>query len=213
MPHRHASRVGAGLAREVEYRMMFSRRLAQVLVSATLIVATAFSPAVGDERLSRDGNDANGPLDIAWIKHAHRINSRDVRQLVHTVRLYEPWPVEELRHRGYIHLFFQLAGHRNNPQERTLWITYEDGKLEAKMYSTLGDPPKFLANVTMWRPDPKTVKVAFRKRLLRHREFARYKWGALSFVEERHRLCPGPEDCDDFAPDLRNGKNYVTHRL
>jgi hypothetical protein len=170
-------------------------------------------PATADERRSRDGDDASGPLDIAWIKHAHRINASDVHQLVHTVRLYQPWPVEQLRHRGYILLFFQLPGHRGNPEERTLWITYRRGSLQAKMYNTLGDPPRFLARVTLWRPNPTTVKVAFRKRLLRHRDFDRYEWGALSFVEERHRLCGGSQDCDDFAPDLRNGKNYVAHRL
>ena len=170
-------------------------------------------PAGADQRRARDADDTKGPLDIAWIKHGHRTNTRGVRQLVHTVRLYKRWPARRLRHRGYVHLFFQLRGHPGNPEERTLWIVYEKGKLRARMYNALGDPPKFLANVGLWRPDGRTVKVTFRKSLLRRRPFDHYKWSALSYIEGGHPLCGRSNGCGDFAPDLKRGKRYLRHDI
>jgi len=178
-----------------------------------VVIGALLVPAGADERRRRDGDDTTGPLDIAWIKHAHRTSPRGVRQLVHTVRLYERWPANRLRHRGYIHLFFQLKGHSGSPEERTLWIIYKDGRLRARMYNTLGDPPKFLAKVGLWRTNGRAVKVAFRKSLLRRRAFSRYRWGALSYIEGDHPLCDRSQGCGDFAPDLRRGKRYVRHEL
>lgn len=184
-----------------------------LLVAIAVAVGLAVMPAAADQKRVVDGNDTTGPLDIHWIKHAHRTNAKGQRQLVHTVRLYERWPVRRLRHRGYVHLFFQLRGHPGNPEERTLWIIYENGKLKAEMYNTLGDPPKYLRDVRLWRPDGRTVKVAFRKSLLRRRDFNYYKWGALSYIEGRHPLCGRSQGCGDFAPDVRDGKRYVRHQL
>jgi len=171
----------------------------------------ALLPARADNRRRWDGNDTRGPLDIASIKHAHRTNDRGNRQLVHTVRLFEGWPVKRLRHQGYIHLFFQLPGHPGNPEERTLRITYDDGRLRGEMFNSLGDPPRFLAKVAVWRPNPKTVKAAFRKTLLRRRSFDAYQWSALSYVEDRHPLCNRSAGCGDWAPNVRRGKRYVRH--
>ncbi len=80
------------------------------------------------------------------------------------------------------------------------------------MYATLGDPPKRLARVALWRPDWRTVKVAFPKTLLRKR-LERYKWNAMSFVEGRHDLCPRRNGCTDWAPNPENRRRYVTHVL
>lgn len=182
-------------------------------MTVAVIVALGVLPAAADENQVRDGDDTRGPLDIAWIKHGHRTKANGQRQLVHTIRLYERWPVRRLRHRGYIHLFFDLRGHPGNPEERTLWIIYEDGKLKAEMYNTLGDPPKYLGDVPLWRPNGRTVKVAFRKSLLRRRDFDYYKWGALSYIEAGHPLCGRSQGCGDLAPDVGDGKRYVKHDL
>lgn len=134
---------------------------------------------------------------------------KGVPQLVHTVRFHRAWPVKKVRHRGFVHLNFDLRGHRDSPQERSIWITYRKGRLIATMYATLGDPPKRLARVALWRPDWRTVKVAFPKSLLR-RGLERYKWNAMSFVEGRHDACPRRNGCTDWTP---NGRRYVRHVL
>lgn len=186
------------------------RRIGWVLLAMPVAAAPI---ARADTRRWHDGNDARGPLDIAAIAQGHRIGPNGVRQLVHTVRLRRAWPVKKLRHRGFVHLTFDRPGHRGSPPERTVWIVYRRGRLVATMYNTLGDPPKRLARVALWRPDWRTVKVAFPKTLLKRRGLERYKWDALSFVEGRHELCPDPDGCTDLAPDPQKGRRYVRHVL
>lgn len=188
-------------------------RPALVLVTTAVLVALVGAPARADQRRFPDGNVARGPLDIARIAHGHRMGPNGVRQLVHTVRLYRAWPVKKLRHRGFVHLDFDRRGHPDGPQERSVWIVYRRGRLVATMYNTLGDPPKRLARVALWRPDWRTVRIAFPKTLLRKRPLDRYKWSALSFVEGRHELCPERDGCFDHAPNLANRRRYVKHVL
>ncbi len=193
------------------YREGFMRQL--TIICAVLVLAASVVPAEADTRRRSDGNDTRGPLDIARIEHGHRVNAKGARQLTHTVRTYGEWRSRLLRRRAFIHLFFQLKGHPGNPEERAVWITYEDGRLQAEMYNTLGDPPKFLAKVSVWRPDERTVKIAFRKRLLRRRSFDHYGWTTLSYIEQSHRFCDRRGGCGDFAPNMRGGKRYLRHDL
>jgi len=178
-----------------------------------LIAVIVAAAAVGaDEGRLLDANDTQGPLDVASIHHGHRANDKGRRQLIHTVRLHDAWRVKRVRDRAWIRLFFQLRGHRGNPEERTLLITYEDGKLRAKMYNSLGDPPKFLANVALWRPNRRTVKVAFRRSLLRRRDFGHYRWSARSFIDGK-AWCSDRDGCSDSVPDGDGAKRYVTHYI
>ena len=194
-----------------EYRPV--RRTAIVLV-VVVAIPLLLAPALrADTRRWHDGNNARGPLDIASISQGHRMGPKGVRQLVHTVRLHRAWPVKKLKHRGFVHLNFELRGHRDGPQERTVWIVYRKGRLVATMYATLGDPPKRLARVALWRPDWRTVKVAFPKSLLR-KGLEPYRWNAMSFVEDRDPLCPRRGDgCWDWAPNPEDGRRYVRHVL
>lgn len=186
------------------------RRRALLLV---LFAAVALAPPAGaDTRGRRDGNDARGPLDIQRIAHRHRVTADGTRQLVHTIRLRRAWPVKKLRHQGFVHLYFELRGHPGNPPERTLWIVYRKGSLVASMRNSLGDPPRRVGRVSLWRPDWRTVRVAFPKEVLR-RGLRRYEWNASSFVEGRHELCPHRDGCSDWAPDIRRGLRYVRHVL
>ena len=188
-----------------------TRRVGAALV-AVLLVCLA-PPAGADQRRFHDGNDARGPLDVASIAHRHRMGPKGVRQLVHTIRLRRAWPVKKLRHRGFAHLNFDLRGNDGGPQERSIWIVYRKGRLVATMYATLGDPPKRLARVALWRPDWRTVGVAFPKSLLRKRDLGRYRWNATTYVEGGHDLCGKDGGCFDRAPNPRDERRYVKHVL
>jgi hypothetical protein len=184
----------------------------RLLVVTAVIAALLAPPAHADGRRFADGNKARGPLDIARISHGHRLGPKG-GQLVHTVRFHRAWPVEKLRRQGFVHLDFDLRGNAGGPQERSIWIVYRKGKLVATMYATLGDPPKRLARVALWRPDWRTVRVAFPKTLLRKRPPQRYEWAALSFVDGRHDLCPRRRrGCFDYAPNP-DRRRYVKHVL
>lgn len=183
------------------------RRTWFVLLTAALLCGGLVPAAGADGERRRDGNDARGPLDIARISHGHRDG-----RLVHTIRLRRPWPAQELRHRGFAHVYFELRGHPGNPPERTLQIVYEKGGLVARMYNSLGDPPKHIGRVALRRPDRRTVRVLFPPKLLR-RGVQRYKWNAVTFVEGGHDLCRRRGGCVDWAPNTRRGFRYVEHVL
>lgn len=184
------------------------RRAGFALLTATLLCAAFVPAARADRARLRDGNDARGPLDIARISHGHRGN-----RLVHTIRLRGPWPAKKLRHRGFAHVYFELRGHPGNPPERTVQIVYERGELVARMYNSLGDPPRHVRRVALRRPDRRTVRVLFPAKLLR-RGLQRYKWNTVTFVESGHDLCRRRSGCVDWGPDLRRrGFRYVEHVL
>lgn len=191
---------------------MLARR-AVLLVVVLLASLGASSPLRADTRRWRDGTNARGPLDVARIAQGHRMGPKGVPQLVHTIRLHRAWPVKKLRHQGFVHVMFDRKGHRDGPQERMLRIVYRKGRLVAAMFASLGDPPKRLARVALWRPDWRTVKVAFPKTLLKRRGLARYKWSVISVVEGRHDLCPKRDACIDLAPNPDDGGRYVRHVL
>ncbi len=187
-------------------------RAAKVLLVVTvvsLIAGVALAPVTAGERRVQDGNDAHGPLDVAWVKHGHRTNAEGQRQLVHTIRLFERWPVKRLRHRGFINLFFDLRGNQNWRPEREIVISYVDGGLRAELVNFAADPPQFMHFVPMWRPDARTVKVAFRRSALRERKYGYYEWHTVSFIEERHPLCDRPGGCSDNVPN----RGSIQHRV
>lgn len=184
-----------------------------LLLIACFVLAAVWSPGLADERTFRDPARAKGVLDIEAIRHSHRANEKGVRQLVHTIRLEQAWPVKKLRHRGFVHVNFQLPGHPGSPEERAVWIVYRRGHLVAKMYRTLGDPPALVGRAALWRPDWRTVKVAFPKSWLRARPLDAYKWNAVAFVEDGTDFCPRKDACFDWAPNPANDRRYVRHRL
>lgn len=180
-----------------------------VVVAVSLIAGGSLAPATADERRLRDGNDAEGPLDISWVSHGHRTNAKGQRQLVHTIRLFERWPVQRLRHRGFINLFFDLKGNQGWRPEREIVISYVDGRLRAELVNFAADPPQFMRFVPLWRPDGRTVKVAFRRSALRQRKYGYYDWEGLSFIEEGHPLCDRPGGCSDGFPNRGSIRHEV----
>lgn len=180
------------------------RRAISTLFCCFVVLVLGIVPLLADDRRIQDDNDTTGPLDIAWVKHGHRTNAKEQRQLVHTIRLFERWPVQRLKHRGFINLFFDLKGDPDWREERAIYITYHDGHLRAELVDFAADPPQFMRLVPMWRPDGRTVKVAFRRSALRNRSYAYYEWHALSFIEERHPLCDRPGGCSDGVRSIRH---------
>lgn len=189
------------------------RPIVVVLASILSVFIVGAAPLRADTKRWFDGDDARGPLDIAAISHGHRMGPKGGRQLVHTIRFHRAWPVRKLKHRGFAHVQLDRRGHRDGPQEREVWIVYRRGHLIATMYNTLGDPPKKLARVQLWRPDRRTVKIAFPKKLIKRRGLERYKWSVIAFVESGHELCPKRDACSDLAPNPANGRRFVRHVL
>lgn len=181
--------------------MMGRRKTLCVLILVLSLIGIPTSHA--DRVRLRDADDATGPLDIAWTRHGHRTNDKSVRQLDNTVRLYERWPVQRLRHRGYINLFFDLPGNPDWREERAVYVSYEDGKLRAEMIDFGADPPEPMRYVSLRRPDHRTIKVIFRKSLLGKGNFNRYMRHAV-YIEESHELCGESGGCEDLTDNLRH---------
>ncbi len=187
-------------------------RVAILLLAVVVSSVGAVPAARADRTRFADGNDAPGPLDIARISHGHRTTSNGVHRLVHTVRLGRAWPVQKLKKRGFLLLYFELRGHRGDPPERTLQVEYEKGKLVARMYDTLADPSDHLARVPFRQPDRRTLRFSFPKSLLRE-GLRRYKWNAVTAVERRAKACGRVGGCVDWAPDSADKIEYVKHVL
>lgn len=168
-----------------------------------VLALLALPVAHADEGTAFDGNDAPGPLDIRSLAHSHRVNDRGVTQLVHTVRLYERWPVQRLRHRGYINLFLDLPGNDGWREERAVYISYEDGRLRAEMIDQSVDPPEPMGYVPLRRPNRRTMKVLLRQSHL-GLGVSSYRWHAVSYVEARHDLCGRSGGCSDITGRLRH---------
>jgi hypothetical protein len=165
------------------------------------------SGALADRRTVADVVDERAaPLDIASIGHGHDARGR----LVHTVRMRESWRLRALRPgRGELALLFDLDGELINghPQfERAVVIWTSGGRLRAEMR---GRRNQVLGRVNVWRPNDRTVKVAFRQALLRRR-LAEYHWFASTLVYEGEHVRGG-----DDAPGERTSSipETLTHQL
>lgn len=92
---------------------------------------------------------------------------------------------------------FYVRGDRFSHREIVPLISYEDGRLRAEMINFGVDPPESMQYVALWRPDRRTVKVAFGRSLLSGSDFGYYAWWALTFIEEGHELCGRSGGCTD----------------
>lgn len=187
---------------------------ARIAVAGGLVAALGVAPALADSAAFEDADDSAGVLDILGAGHGHdRVSGK--RVLVHSISTFEGWDRGDLNKNSSLQIEFQLPGrNRTSPPERLLVISARNQRLRAKMYSTLGDPPKFLANVSLTRPSRRTVEVAFPKKLLR-RSLDRYRYRVFTYYLKRGTACGAPEGCSDDAPDARaNGnRNWILHDL
>lgn len=170
---------------------------------ATLALA---SGALADTRSVRDGVDERAaPLDIRSIGHGHDAR----RRLVHRVTMREPWRLRALRPgRGELALLFDLDGKIVDGHglefERALVVWAGGGRLHAEMRTPRN---RVLGRVKVWRPNNRTVKVAFRKALLR-RGLVEYHWFARTLVYR------GDRSGGDAAPgETSSIPETLTHSL
>jgi hypothetical protein len=141
------------------------------------------------------------PLDIASIGHGHDARGR----LVHRVTMQESWRLRALRpRRGELALLFDLDGKivDGHPEfERAVVIWAGGGRLHAEMRTPRN---RVLGRVKVWRPNNRTVKVAFRKALLR-RGLAEYHWFARTLVYRGEYIRggdAGPGETSSFPETL-----------
>ena len=96
--------------------------------------------------------------------------------------MHESWPLRALRpRRGELALLFDLDGKIVDGHlgfERAVVIWAGGGRLHAEMRAPRN---RVLGRVKVWRPNSRTVKVTFRKALLR-RGLAEYHWFARTLV-------------------------------
>jgi hypothetical protein len=183
-------------------------RTIAVLTAAVLLAALGPQAAWGDGKALRDRNDARGPLDIARISHAHR-GKADSARLVHTMRLRHAWCAHKLRDRAFAIFYFDLRGRRGDEPERTVQVYYLDGTLVADMFDHVGEGGH-VGEVTLRRPNARTVRVSFPKSMLR-KGLRSYKWKAATLVQG-YGKCRGQDGCIDWAPDGRTTRT-LKHRL
>ena len=171
-----------------------------------MVLALALaSGALADRRTVADGVDERAaPLDIASIGHGHDSRGR----LVHTVRMRDAWRLRALRPaHGELALLFDLDGELSNGHprfERAVVIWTSGGRLRAEMR---GRRNQVLGRVNVWRPNNRTVKVAFRQALLRRR-LAEYHWFARTLVYR------GERSGGDMAPgETSSIPETLTHQL
>ena len=174
--------------------------------ATAIVVALALaSGALADRRTVADGVDERAaPLDIASIGHGHDPRGR----LVHRVTMQDSWRLRALRpRRGELALLFDLDGKLidGHPEfERAIVIWTSGGRLRAQMR---GVRSQVLGRVKVWRPNNRTVKVAFRKALLR-RGLAEYHWFARTLVYR------GERSGGDMAPgETSSIPETLTHSL
>jgi hypothetical protein len=190
------------------------RRVARVVLAAVLGVGVVVGSVQADRGARVDPDDAAGVLDMSEVSHAHRF-AHGRNKLVHTVTMYESWGLQHVNGNDSIQIEYQLPGrNRTNPPERLLVISVKDGDLKAKLYSTLGDPPKFLANLALTRPRDRSVRVTFGKHLLR-KNLSSYRYRVFSYFEKSGTDCRRAEPCTDDAPDTQpsGARGWIAHDL
>jgi hypothetical protein len=198
-----------------------------------VILAVAFyalvSPSpVGfaDTNETTDADDTPSPFDIKVATHGHRRLENGQRLIAHQMEMWEPWDSDLLKEAEVSQIVFSYDTNGRNTSsdpanrdlcgfgfERILDIRIEeDGSLYAEMRNKKG---RLAGYAKVWRPDDRSVRVEFKKRLLK-RSLTRYRWCAsTSFSDEDRSLdqCGRSEDqstiCHDRVPEDRT----VSHRI
>lgn len=184
-----------------------------MLVTGLVVSAT---PAAADRTAERDASDTAGPLDIARIVHKHRKGRPSI--FIHKIVMHDRWANSAISSRHdsrWITVTFDVrrAGYGciGCISEREVIITSEGGRVHAALYNHLGDPPRKLANLRVWRPDHRSVAFSVRKSQLMGRSRDHYDWGVGTVYHKRgDEDCPPRRSCFDYAPRRRQ---LLRHQL
>ncbi len=87
------------------------RRLPFIAVLALL--CTWPGPAVGDVFRYPDGDDATGPIDMAWVSHGHFGEG----VLEHRIGTIKKWEIEDVRRKGVFGLDINMTADDRPPTE------------------------------------------------------------------------------------------------
>jgi hypothetical protein len=165
-------------------------------------------PAGADRDARTDANNSAGPLDIARIVYEHRPGNSSI--LVHKVVMQERWTNRVLsssvRDNRGIRVTFNIRPRVGYScigciTEREVFVDVKDGDLRAILYNHLGDPPRKIADLRVWRPNRRTVAFALKKRQLMRRDRDHYDWGVGTIYMRRgDESCPRRDPCFDLAP-------------
>lgn len=136
---------------------------ARLAIGAILALLVTTTSALGDTTRLRDPNDTDGNLDIKFVVQGHRSDTSGPRMIRHRLTMYERWGKRALtRQNNFINLFFDTD--KDNGFERRLNMDVRDGELRAKMQTWRGLEEVGFAKI--WRPNRRSVAVAFPKRWL-----------------------------------------------
>jgi hypothetical protein len=137
-----------------------------------------------------DADDVAGKLDIRSVSHGHAGSTK----LTHTLTTYERWPSSFLV--GGRRLVFQLDtnGSWQDGVERTLTVSWKDGALRAAIRNKAG---RVMGNASLARPDRRTVRVTFWKKVLGHA--AGYRWRARAANSGATDLAPASPVLHDYT--------------
>jgi hypothetical protein len=187
-----------------------------VVLSIALVLVLA-TPALGDSGHFTDKDDVHGRLDIKNVSFTHAAHHHD--RLIHRIALYKNWRSSLLK-RGdrEIHVLFDSDPNKGYEAysfatERRVEIFFANGELHARLFNNLGDPPKKLAPLNVWRSGGNEVSFSIKKRQLNHRKsFDHYKWAVLTQYGRRQDTeCSRKKPCFDYSP-ARN-HSYYRHDL
>ena len=174
-----------------------------LLVGAALLS----SPARADVAVIEDGEEWNGPFNIAAAGHGHgRVRRDGTSRLQHRITTYRRWRPRDLATKGSLEIDFPSV-------DRRLVIDYDHG-LKAKLFDTRRD--RLVGRPKVWRPDRRTAVVSLPRRWL-GRGVERYRWYATGtwfphcddLVVQRAGAASSCVLPMDQAPDW----GRVTHRL
>lgn len=185
------------------------RRLAAV--ATALLLAPV--PALADGGAFRDGDEqpfceAPGDCpddDYMDFRRASFGHGRAERVVRHGVRTRKRWKTKELGGRYGVTVYLQVSNDDDRRVERSLRIRRKHGELWGGMFRGKYFRKKVDGRVRVWRPDRRSIKVAFPVRMLGD-DVERYRW--YVFWAKRDTYCPG--SChSDTAPD----RGWYDHRL
>ncbi|MFN2595337.1 MAG: hypothetical protein ABR579_10675 [Actinomycetota bacterium] len=191
------------------------KRAVLLLLIVPLVVMPSQS-AHADFQRHMDGNDVHGRLDIRSVSAGHGAKRGVV---VHTLKTFGRWHSRLLRPSD-VYVAFDVDPRGDTNNGRAIWVDYNKNGLRVRIrgYGTDSPGPTY-GHGHAWRPNLRTLKVAFSLRDLPRTMRDGYRWRAWSSYERKGSAhCePGGTStfpmgsCVDRAP--YGVRHWYHHRL
>jgi len=141
--------------------------------AAVLLALAGSANAFAAATTIRDGNDAQGPLDVRAARHAH-----SGTRVVHEISTFANWPIGLLGARTPNLFALEIDTKGDRRPERIVVVFSSGGHLVAGVVNARG---AFLGRANASRPNGHTIRVAIARSRLGSP--AGYRWTALSFFQ------------------------------